>query len=416
MQEYWLYLETYSFLWIKKEDIVIYNSLSGQILTFKSSNHMLAIFEKLREPENMYCIKITDDDLKDEVFKSAVEQIRESFSGDIVDVNVVASKPLSLPPTLSFQQQRDRLDKDKLEANPISVSVSLGDNVLNKLSDLYIYINGDCSADCPDCDKKWKQLPYCKKSPGILSYKAIHELIKKVKHRTHIHIVGGNILKHPDIKKIIDLLEERTSKATYYLNYKNVVSGIPSVLDRENIKILIDSIDENSVEGIKKFIMKYAESAISYLFVVSSEKEYDFVVKIAEASPVVEKIEIKPLYNGRNLDFLEACVFTTQDDLSMQRLNRRQIFANQSININDFGKLTIDTDGQVYANTFSSPIGDISQDISQIIYKELTTGTDWVRVRDKEPCSNCIYQWLCPSPSNYELVIGKPNLCSLTAM
>lgn len=31
--------------------------------------------------------------------------------------------------------------------------------------------------------------------------------------------------------------------------------------------------------------------------------------------------------------------------------------------------------------------------------------------RVQNPCNACIYQWLCPSPSNYELAIGKPNLC-----
>lgn len=30
-----------------------------------------------------------------------------------------------------------------------------------------------------------------------------------------------------------------------------------------------------------------------------------------------------------------------------------------------------------------------------------------------ERSCDCIYQWLCPSPSNYELVIGQPNLCHI---
>ena len=34
-----------------------------------------------------------------------------------------------------------------------------------------------------------------------------------------------------------------------------------------------------------------------------------------------------------------------------------------------------------------------------------------IRVRDFTPCKDCIYQWLCPSPSNYEIVIGRSNLC-----
>lgn len=37
--------------------------------------------------------------------------------------------------------------------------------------------------------------------------------------------------------------------------------------------------------------------------------------------------------------------------------------------------------------------------------------TAWRRIREEEPCNLCLYQYLCPSPSNYEAVIGKTNLC-----
>jgi len=43
--------------------------------------------------------------------------------------------------------------------------------------------------------------------------------------------------------------------------------------------------------------------------------------------------------------------------------------------------------------------------------KEMLDNTAWRKIRNDYPCCDCIYQWLCPSPSNYELAIGKPNLC-----
>jgi pseudo-rSAM protein len=70
-------------------------------------------------------------------------------------------------------------------------------------------------------------------------------------------------------------------------------------------------------------------------------------------------------------------------------------------------------DVKVYANPYFQALGTIEDDIRELIYKELTEGKSWLRIRDVEPCCNCVYQWLCPSPSDYELAIGKPNLCHI---
>lgn len=50
--------------------------------------------------------------------------------------------------------------------------------------------------------------------------------------------------------------------------------------------------------------------------------------------------------------------------------------------------------------------------ILNVICEELVQNTAWRNIRDVKPCSDCLYQFICPSPSNYELVIGKSDLCS----
>ena len=47
----------------------------------------------------------------------------------------------------------------------------------------------------------------------------------------------------------------------------------------------------------------------------------------------------------------------------------------------------------------------------EIISKEIAEGQSWLRIRNQFPCNACNYQWLCPSPSDYETAIGRPNLC-----
>jgi len=93
---------------------------------------------------------------------------------------------------------------------------------------------------------------------------------------------------------------------------------------------------------------------------------------------------------------------------------RFNIFAHQKLNTNFFGSLTIISSGDVYANINRPALGNIvNNSILELIKSELIINTAWRKIRDVEPCSNCIYQYLCPSPSNYEIILDKSNLCCI---
>lgn len=90
----------------------------------------------------------------------------------------------------------------------------------------------------------------------------------------------------------------------------------------------------------------------------------------------------------------------------------KDIFANQAVNLYDFGKFNIMPNGDVYANVNHPSLGNIdTHSIQEIVKKEVDEGKSWFRIRTQAPCTDCVYQWLCPPPSDYEIVIGCPNLC-----
>lgn len=90
----------------------------------------------------------------------------------------------------------------------------------------------------------------------------------------------------------------------------------------------------------------------------------------------------------------------------------REIFRNKKLNANDFGTFIIFPDGSVKANINTKILGNINEiSILELIYRELLENTAWRVVRNNMMCNNCLYQFLCPPPSNYEKVIGIPNLC-----
>ncbi|MCD7932594.1 MAG: hypothetical protein LUH15_15270 [Tannerellaceae bacterium] len=151
----------------------------------------------------------------------------------------------------------------------------------------------------------------------------------------------------------------------------------------------------------------------SWLFYVTSEEDCIIAENIIESFPL-SNYTVKPLFNGRNLAFFEEHIFTDEDEIQSLCLSKREIHAHQNLNTYDFGRLTITPDSKIYTNLNLPPAGNLSQlNLHHLIYKEITEGSAWLRVRNNEPCNKCLYQWLCPSPANYEYVLNRTNLCNL---
>jgi pseudo-rSAM protein len=146
-------------------------------------------------------------------------------------------------------------------------------------------------------------------------------------------------------------------------------------------------------------------------FFIENEKQYDMVENLTDNFGI-EKYNIQPFFTCENMKFFGDNIFLSKDDIFSKTLSIREIFRNQKLNSNFFGSLFILPSGSVKTNMNSQSIGDIKTDsLLNLIYREMIENTAWRKVRDMNPCKSCLYQWLCPSPSNYESVTGKPNLC-----
>lgn len=117
---------------------------------------------------------------------------------------------------------------------------------------------------------------------------------------------------------------------------------------------------------------------------------------------------------GIILFFFEKNVFLCEEDILSSTISIKDFFIRQSMNIYDFGKITIMPNGDAYANVNQPMLGNIfSHSIYEIVQKEMDEGKSWFRIRDQAPCNRCIYQWLCPSPSTFEIILGRSNLCHI---
>lgn len=204
-------------------------------------------------------------------------------------------------------------------------------------------------------------------------------------------------------------VDKHTSRISIHMLINDFLNNIQEIKEREwptNIQfnLLIDTVFDISY-------LQNISTPFSVTIFLFSEEEFMQFSSIFEMFSAVKNIRYIPLYNKSNLSFFESNVFMGKDDMDKIDLSKNEIFMRQAFNAEDFGKLTVMSDGNVYANVNALPLGTINDSPYSIVYKEFTNGKSWFKLREQTPCSNCIYQWLCPSPSNYEIVIERPNLC-----
>ena len=148
---------------------------------------------------------------------------------------------------------------------------------------------------------------------------------------------------------------------------------------------------------------------------VASEESLSKAINIVTTNPLA-KINIRPFFNGSNMAFFKENVFMDLNDLLSSPISKKSIFRHQVLNENFFGKMIIMPNGETYSNINHNSLGNAFDDIlsiNKLVYKEMRHGKAWFKVRDEIPCKNCCNKSLCPSPSNYEIVTNRVNLCNI---
>ena len=191
--------------------------------------------------------------------------------------------------------------------------------------------------------------------------------------------------------------------------YQTSVDFLIPYLKERNSKL---NIYIHSVAELKEIIAKkdkYSDDSISWLMPVSSEKDLSVISNME----TMNNLQILPFYTGDNLKFFEDYVYMSLYDLLEAPITKKSIYRRQVLNENFYGKLYIYPNGDVYANVNRSRLGNIKEHLlAELVYNEMNSEETWLQSRDAFPkCQSCVNRYLCPSISNYELVIGKTDLC-----
>ena len=397
----WFCLEPTTFIFKDSTNYLLYNSESGEKAIYTRTNQLDKFMEQIQNVNNMYCVSIKNFSSDSEVM-NLIYTLRNKYMGDIVVSN---TNPVCIAPIFKCHSDKPKDD----------IFYSLGASIMSLVNEMTFYINGQCSQNCNSCNKYYKQFVCCHKSNNRLK---LEDIISKIEHYSSTsfvktNICGGNIFSYEKFNELISYLHTNNVKSNFYFNYLNwnekYITLLDSYLFYFHIHVNFPIVDEslkkimNSIEQVK--------SKVHFIFIVNSDKEYELADELISQYKL-DWVEILPFYN-ENLSFFKDFVYTNISDIIAAKPNKHEIFKRQQVNTYDFGKLIINSSGEIYANINYPTIGHIKEEITQVVLRELQEGKSWKRLRTQYPCNNCIYQYLCPSPSSYEIAIGRNNLCNI---
>ena len=110
LNRYWLYFEPFTFCFIKKNKVLVYNSLSGENFTCYVNEKIKSVINELLLPSNMYSTLLPANIINDHSVKEFIMNVQQIMAGDILPVTQETGKPIIIFPKLNIQNDVKRFD------------------------------------------------------------------------------------------------------------------------------------------------------------------------------------------------------------------------------------------------------------------------------------------------------------------
>lgn len=401
--DHWLYIEPYVHIISRKSTILMYSSITRKFWQFYESPELINIVRQLIDPENGYVVKIDRNLFENSEVKKFIREIRKNYLGDLLPLVDKACKPFNIFPDPVVKKKAPHELKNHLREISFHIS-DLYDNTTKSIKDGFFQLGlGGLSR------KKGYRLPVEK------IYRVVQQ-VTSLKNLT-LNFTG---IPYPDAEYIslinqlavnypFQLRVFATSERAFKFrrdHMSTIAQWVVFMIPRQKKETL------EFLEWVQQIESEHRK--IEVQFIVKNIQEVERTLKLLSDHPV-RNFLFKPYFNGNNIDFFCDQVFSGLDEIALSRPGQNQIFSRMIMNDNDIGKLNILPDGSVFANVNDPELGTIDNDsLATIIGKEIASGKSWFRNRTKvQPCSDCIYQFLCPPISNYELTMNRFNLCKI---
>lgn len=377
-KDYWFTIEPYVYVGLTNQCVLLYNTLDGE--TIESDQvEVIELLKETLQKENYGVVLLTGKRCQNKNINAFIRELRKKYMGDIIDIALSSGRPVQLLPFFNFTIP------NKFEIYKKHNFYSYR-NASKNIFEINIHVNSETEIT--------KVIPFLQSAPDKLTF----NIIGNIKGVVNSSELLSFFNQHPALKNIVCAYTDIPSLELVFNN-------------KFSCRILVKFPIDLDLWAKSLQILRVQTLPYIYIFEVSSEEDCQQAEQLIEKFRI-NKYQICPIYTGSNIGFFEENVFINKEDILSVPISIKDIFANQAVNFYDFGKINIMPNGDVYANVNHPALGNIdTHSIQEIVQKEVDEGKSWFRIRTQAPCTDCVYQWLCPPPSDYEIVIGRPNLC-----
>lgn len=418
-QQYWLSLEPTVEVVTIKEDLFLYDTLSGKSKTFKQVPELIQLLNEVIRNNNVIPYDLSENRTK---LDNMVVEICSDFYADLIPRTDDQQPPIQLTNIINIQRSEEKIAKD------ISGIISLGDDILSYLKELTIYLNTGKNEST--LSNAYKQFRYCnldEQTHHELAYGELLPFLKTfdLKQLGSFNLAGANLLTYSELNPLIayinafNLNKNLLIHGKILLAYQEKFLQVAELFKAKHLytAVVYLKAGDYTPRDIKNLIALKEQSGVKLFlhFIIESEKDYHLVEQTINEFKIVS-YHIFPYHNGENLSFFKENIFLEEEDIIQQELSIKNIHTRKTVNTNFFGLLNIDTNGQLYASLNSRTIGHI-RDIkaADAILNEFKEKTSWFDTKMNDAtCGSCLYHSICPPKSNYEHYFGYSDLCSAT--
>jgi len=417
-KSYWFYLESFVYAVIKGRDLLLYNSLTGKFLSYMDRPRLVEFLLDLDRKENLYVLKVSREFLRDNGLEGFMGDIKDYFMGDLIDVSLTPKKPFIMPPHLDNREEGGQ--------RPRRIIRNVSGDSLFSINELTFFVTSRCEKNCTACDSAGKQFLWCtgeKESSELdpvsgpmLELTEIKEILDQTKGcpiKT-VNIIGGDLTRYPHLNRLVDLLCP-SFNVNYYFHFSHLKNGFPDAVtsgcSQSKVTLLVDCstlalpCDLNHLKHLQPD---------KIVFLIQRDEEIPILEELIE-NLKTGNIAVQPYFNGHNLDFFKANVFSDQESLIETILDIGTIKARRSYNTLSYGKMFIRSDKKIYSDLNGKPLGRLGEiSMETAVVSELSEHGNWLKVRrDVVPCKDCLLDSICPPLSNLETVSGINNSCNI---
>lgn len=416
-KSYWFYLEPFVYTDVKGNDLLLYNTLTGKFLYYIDKPQLKEFILNLKREENLYALKVSEEFLKDKGLENFMKDISENFMGDMVDVLLSSKKPFIMPHYFDIH------DKHNMQENagpqPRRTFKNVTTDSIFSLNELTFFVNSYCANNCHVCSNAYRQFTWCtrEKDECELSINEIKSVLDQTKACPikNINIIGGDISQFPYLNELVDLLRNGSFNVNYYFHFFHAQNDLHKTIrerdPRAHVILFVDCATFSFSQDINYLNKLLPDSLI---FLIHKDEEIP-ILESTFKDLDIDNITVQPYYNGQNLDFFKANVFSDYNSLSENVLDMDTIKARSSYNTLDYGKMYIKSNKAIYSNLNDAPLGKINEiSMETAVVSELKEQGNWQRVRRYVyPCADCLLNAICPPLSNFEYASGINNSCNI---